>query len=317
EAGELDGAALAVAVAQGEDREGGLLPQHLLAELAGGLVVVHRPGAAHVAGHGAAVLGAVRAGVGGGGVELQGARRGQQRADRVQQGGLAGAGPAGEEVALGGDRQVVGAVEGPPVRDLDGDEPPLPGVGVVGVALLRLGGGVGLGHAGEIEGVGCGIHPCRVPSRRVVRGLRADCRARPVYAGRSQGAGVGRYRSRNAPTSRRRAGDIPVCSWFRQNVSERRSDDRASSDCSTPGEARSRYRSFGCWGTARPRACAYQWWRDEASERSVGERRLASRVRATSSGCSSSICSPTLRRWAWTVCRIFVRTSSPKRAASR
>jgi hypothetical protein len=131
--GQLDDVALAVGVAQRDHRQGGLLPQHLLAELAARRVVMHRPGAAHIARDGPTVLGTRRARIGGGGVEVQGARRGQQCADRVQQGGLAGAGAAGEEEALRGDGEVMGAVEGAPVRDLHMDQAPLPGVRVVRV----------------------------------------------------------------------------------------------------------------------------------------------------------------------------------------
>ena len=163
QAGQLHGAALAVGVAQRDHGQGGLLAQHLLAELTGGLVVVHGPCAAHVAGHRAAVLGAGRARIGGGGVELQGARRREQGADGVQERGLAGAGATGEEEALGGDRQVVGAVEGAPVGDLDVGEAPLAGVRVLGVRCDGVVGAFGGGHAGQVEGVGCGCHLDRVP----------------------------------------------------------------------------------------------------------------------------------------------------------
>ena len=200
QARELDGAALAVAVAQREHRQGGLLPQHLLAELAGGLVVVHRPGTAHIAGHSAAVLRTLRPGIRGRSVELQGAGRGEQCADRIQQGRLPGAGTAGEEVALGGDLQIVRAMEGPPVGDLHGDQPPLPRMGVVGVDDRPRGHGLG-GNAGQIQSIlplrGHGLsrrrHPVRVPSprtlqspdrgfapgRRAQQRLPAQCSGRP------------------------------------------------------------------------------------------------------------------------------------------
>ena len=57
----------------------------------------------------------------------------------------------------------MGAVEGAPVGDLHGDQPPLPWVRMLGVALARVRGLVGRGHPGQIEavlgGVGHGSHP--------------------------------------------------------------------------------------------------------------------------------------------------------------
>ena len=74
---ELEGFAEAVAEAEAHDAQRGVLAQHFLAEFAGRGVVVHRPRASHVACNGTAVFRAARPGVGGGGIEVEGPRRGE------------------------------------------------------------------------------------------------------------------------------------------------------------------------------------------------------------------------------------------------
>ena len=83
-------------------------------------------------------------------------RWGQERADRVEQRGLAGAGTTREEVALRTNLEVVGAVEGSPVAQLHVVEAPLARVRVLGVARLAagvFGGGSDACFAQAVEGV--------------------------------------------------------------------------------------------------------------------------------------------------------------------
>ena len=115
--GDRDGLAARVRVAQRDRRPRGARAKVALGHLAGAGVAVLRPRAAHV---GDEVPVPARALVlARGGVEVEPARRHQQRRDRVQQRRLARARAADEQEAVRADVDPVQAVEGAPVEHLE------------------------------------------------------------------------------------------------------------------------------------------------------------------------------------------------------
>ncbi|MCW0438183.1 hypothetical protein NB723_003147 [Xanthomonas sacchari] len=176
---------LCVAVLQRQRRPGRALAQVLGGDLAGGAVLLVGPGAAHV-GHQAAVA-AAALGLARGGVEVDDARRRQQRRHRIEQGRLARAGTADEQEALLGDRHVGQAVEGAPVVHLQAAH------AVLLCALL----GQGLGEQGRGDGdggrFGQGRHRKLIgkrgrPPRRPAHGAKRALGVRDVRARASHGA---------------------------------------------------------------------------------------------------------------------------------
>ena len=135
-------------VGQHQGGPGRALAQVLGGDLARSAVLLVGPGTAHVGDQVAVTPGTF--GFARGGVEIDDARRGQQRAHRVQQGRLARAGTANEQEAALGDRHIGQAGEGAPVVDLQPAHPELVGA--------RIGERVMEQRGGRQQGVGGVVH---------------------------------------------------------------------------------------------------------------------------------------------------------------